>query len=159
MHLGKMDGKSMRRSTVLAALFVITLTIAFIGAAGAITEKTEADNRIQQIKNIISDKYQIVSAKFNSPEVIINTYTVNEFLQKAQDVNATMVYKTELDGYVVVDQDFKFAYSFQYDPYTNTNMVYYLTMGIIGLLVMVILMMIHISSIQHNCKHSSVNQK
>jgi hypothetical protein len=61
----------------------------------------------------ISNKYPVFNATFHSPNIIISTNSVSEFMQKAQDVNATQVYYTENEGYVVVDNDFRYAYNFQ----------------------------------------------
>ncbi len=101
----------MKEQIKLLTAFILTLAIGIIGTVGMAYSVIEQSERLAIVKSEISSKYTIISAKFNSPEVIIKTETVAEFLSKAEQVNATVIYLTGSDGYVAVDPDFTYAYN------------------------------------------------
>ena len=85
--------------------------ILIISSFSAINTMQVGHSKNQQDIATLTNNYSIVSATFNSPEVIIKTTSIDEFLQKAQQVNATVIYETTAEGYVVVDNEFTYAYN------------------------------------------------
>ena len=101
----------------------------------AYNQYTNSAAQIEADKRTLSEHYPIVTASFHSPQIIIETKTLNEFLLKADIVNATDVYVTNNEGYVVIDNNFKYAYNLQI-PQPTIDMAY-LAMIAISIIVMV----------------------
>jgi hypothetical protein len=96
----------------ITTVFIILLAVGVAGVISCWNDMQTISSRNEITKALIESKYPLTSASFNGAQVIIQTYSVNEFLSKAQAVNATVVYGTYYArGYVVTDNTFTYAYN------------------------------------------------
>jgi hypothetical protein len=123
---------------------IIAYSIVFllIGAGGSLMffadDKQRSDTETTE-SFFEQNNFQIVDAKFNSPEVIIKTDSAWQLVHFAESFNTTTVYKVLGDGYVVVDSDFKYAYNFEE---TNIGSIPYMLAGVTFLLLSLIWMVV-----------------
>jgi hypothetical protein len=104
----------------------IVFVLLAISGIGAVLLYTNWNNSMiwnSNTYNIISNEYPISVATFNSPNIIIQTSSVQEFMSAAQRINATVVYQTDPYGFVVVDKSFRYGYNLPF-PEFGINPIY-----------------------------------
>jgi hypothetical protein len=103
---------------VIFLIGILLLVLGVVSITQVIPTYTNAEKLRNEATTAFAETHlPIISARFDSPKIFIATDSVTEFLQKAQDINATVIYQDyyrSVGGgtYVVVDSNFVYAYDF-----------------------------------------------
>lgn len=125
--------------------FIVCVVTGAIGMALVVNGYFDNLKYENFVKLQIENRYPISEATFHSPSVVIRTYNVNEFLSKAAEVNASIIYQTYTEGYVAVDSDFKIAYNLEDTLHINIWGLILIIISLICEIIVILLKVIAVS--------------